>query len=116
MSNYGLWDGIGLRVLLQDGVKEALGFGVNRLAHDWVDAFGTLVMEGRAGAKLISIDLLECGNSRGQHLLIVVVHRHRVVRQVDRGQIQALKVLLVLFCVLQIVPVDPEILKVGEMI
>ena len=62
MSNYGLWDGVGLRVLLQDGVKEALGFRVDWLAHDWVDAFGTLVVEGHAGAKLISIDLLECGN------------------------------------------------------
>ena len=116
MSNYGLWDGIGLRVLLQDGVKEALGFGVNRLAHDWVDAFGSLVVEGHAGAELISIDLLECRNSRGQHLLIVVVHRHRVVRQVDRGQVQALEVLLVLIRVLQVVPVDPEILKFSEMI
>ena len=87
MSNYGLWDGIGLRVLLQDGVEEALGFGVDRLAHDWVDAFGSLVVEGHARAKLISINLLECGNGCCQHLLIVVVHRHWVVRQVDSGQI-----------------------------
>ena len=115
MSDYSLRNGVGLRVLLQDGLEEALGFRVDGLAHDRVDAFGSLVVEGHASVKLISIDLLERWNGCCQHLLIVVVHRHRVVCQVDSGQTQAVEVLLVLIRVLQIVPVDPEILKVCEM-
>ena len=81
-----------------------------------MDTFGSLVVERKSGAELVPVDLLERWDGGREHLLIVVVHRHRVVCQVDSGQLQALEVLLVLICVLQIVPVDPKILKVGKMV
>ena len=78
-----------------------------------MDAFRSLMVERNASAKLIPVDLLQSRNGCRQHLLIVIVHRHRVVSQVDSGQLQTLEVFLVLICVLQVVPVDPKILKVG---
>ena len=116
MGDDRLRNGIRLLRLLQHRIEQALSFRIDRFLDDGVDASGALMVEGCTDTKLISIDLGQSGDRRREHLSVIIMHRHRIICQVDRGQAKSVQVLFVGISIFESIPIHPKVFQVGEVI
>jgi len=74
------------------------------------------VVEWHTHSELVAVDLSKCRYRIDKHITIGVMHRHRIICQVDRRQRKTTQVLFVFISVLKEVPVHPKVSQLWKMI